>query len=204
MSDNHNDNVEAFNQLVNQIIKEEMAAIKKQPTTNGKGYLTIDFDASVVNTTDKPIISVRFTAEGMMNGMAHPFHHHRVLNFDLDSGETLSLEDLFQPDSDYLNRIAEYSRDVLNRKLRDKGMLMEGTTPTSENYKNWNLNPRGILITFDEYQVAPYVYGTQTVLIPYSVVKHDIAPDSPLANCLKHQKRCLRNNLLTGGFIDQA
>lgn len=214
-SELENEHVSQFNALVDELIKSEVASYKKQvqeiqsyqstlPKDQIKNDLTIDFDASVVNTTEKPIISIRFSIQGYMTGMAHPFHRHRVLNYDLDTGEKLEFSSLFKPNSNYLDVISDYSRQMLLKKFKDTQMVLEGTAPKEENYRNWNLNPSGLLITFDEYQVAPYVYGTQTVQIPYSVLNPLFAKDSPIGECLKHSKRCLRNHVLTGGFIDEA
>jgi hypothetical protein len=136
--------------------------------------------------------------------MAHPYHHHFVLNYDLNNNEKINLDDLFSPDADYLPVLSSYTSSVLNRRLRDKQMIADGTAPKPENFKNWNIKPNGLLFTFDEYQVAPYVNGAQTVLVPYSILKKMIDPDSLIANCVTNKKRCSRSNVLTGGFIDEA
>ncbi|MCW5582533.1 MAG: DUF3298 domain-containing protein [Gammaproteobacteria bacterium] len=68
----------------------------------------------------------------------------------------------------------------------------------------WNIKPNGLLITFETGKVAPYIYGPQTVLVPYSALMDVIPPESPIADCITHRSRCLSNNLLTGGFIDEA
>jgi len=69
-------------------------------------------------------------------------------------------------------------------------MVTQGTKPESKNFKNWNLQADSILITFDEYQVAPYVYGTQEVEIPYSVLEKILSAKSPIADCAKDSKNC--------------
>ncbi|RDI38381.1 RsiV family protein [Aquicella lusitana] len=210
-----NEHVELFNQLVSDLIKEETAEFKNRVAekqglqknlakSDIKNELTIDFDTSVVNTHDKPIMSVRFNIHGYVAGTTRPYHYHRVLNFDLDNGQKIELADLFKIDEDYLTFLSDYSRKVLSKKLRNKEMIRNGTQPIPENFKRWNVNPTGLLITFDEYQVAPYVYGTQTVLIPYVALKQFIMPDSPIGLCLKQRKKCLRNHLLTGGFMNEA
>ncbi|SRR5579883_8154 len=207
LSDSNDENVDAFNQLVADTVKEEMVEFKKQVADNGstkRNDLAIDFDASVINMANEPLISIRFTVHAMMNGMGPPYRHHRVINFDLNSGESLALEDLFQADTNYLDQLADYSREALNKKLKDKERIMQGTMPDADNYKIWNLSPHGLLITFEGYQVAPSRDGSQTVLIPYTVLEKEIDPDSTLANCLKHKRRCLGNKVLTGGFIDRA
>jgi hypothetical protein len=192
--------MDAFRQQV----AENKILQSKLPKSQIKNDLTLDFDSSIINTNDIPIISIRFSTYGYIAGMAHPFHHHYVLNYDLDTGEEIELSDLFKPGSNYLQRLADYSRNALFRKVKDQQMLLDGTAPIAENYKNWNINPHGILITFDEYQVAPYIYGTLTVLVPYGDLKDILSNESPLATCIKHKQKCLSHHLMTGGFIDQA
>jgi hypothetical protein len=210
-----NNSVQNFNAAVTNLIKEEAAIYKTkvqehQPYQSTlakadiKNDLNIDYDASVVNVNKHRLISVRFSIQGYISGTEHPYHYHRVLNYDLDTDEKIELADLFKLDSDYLNILSEYARKGLSRKLSNKEMMRTGTEPTIENFKNWNLKPDGLLITFDEYKVAPYVEGTQIVNIPYSALKKYVSTETPLGNCLQHKSKCVRYNLLTGGFVDQA
>ncbi|MFO7584726.1 MAG: DUF3298 domain-containing protein, partial [Anaerolineales bacterium] len=62
-------------------------------------------------------------------------------------------------------------RDVLRAILGFSG----GAEPLPENYRNWNLTYEGLLITFDEYQVAPYAAGMQQVLVPFDVLENYFA-----------------------------
>lgn len=209
------ENIDAFNQAVTDAtatlagnFKNEVADLKSVQASMNKSELrnnlTVDFDSATINANEAPIISIRFSAQGYVAGMAHPYHRHSVLNYDLESGQKIELADLFRPDVDYLQILSEYSRTVLARKLADKQQMLQGTEPLPENFKNWNIKPYGLMITFDEYQVAPSAYGPKTVLIPYSAIKGLLAKDTALFDCLKHSKRCFRNRLLTGGFMDEA
>lgn len=207
------ENVQKFNDLVLSLVQEEASKFKKQvaddmpaglPKTSIKNDMNIDFSTSAVSADENPLLSIRFAIEGYVAGMAHPYQYHRTLTFDLYNGQEIQLASLFNPDSNYLAVIAEYCKESLSKKLKDTQMIEAGTAPTAENYKNWNINPLGILITFDQAQVAPRVYGTQTVLVPYDTLAEILAPDTGVAACVKHRKKCLKNNVLTGGFLDQA
>lgn len=44
----------------------------------------------------------------------------------------------------------------------------EGVLPKEENFNEFLILPEGIQFYFGQYQVAPYVYGEQRILIPYS------------------------------------
>ena len=127
------------------------------------------------------ILSIQFGVDGYSDGAAHPYHLTRTLNFDLETGQVLSLDALFLPDSDYLTLIADFCRTELS--TRDIGFeygFESGADPLPDNYRNWNLTYEGLLITFDEYQVAAYAAGMQQVLVPYSALERIAAPDGPL------------------------
>lgn len=189
-----------------QKVKDNESTLKLLPKSLSKenNTLQVDYDSSSVESGDNYIMSVRFSVSGMIIGMAHPYHYYRVFNYNLDTGEQIELNQLFKPDADYLAVLSNYTRGELEKRLTEKDMVSEGTAPKPENFKVWNIKPNGLLITFNEYQVAPYVEGAQTVLVPYNIIKPILADNAVIAGCLKHRKSCANSNLLTGGFIDEA
>jgi tRNA isopentenyl-2-thiomethyl-A-37 hydroxylase MiaE len=209
------DKTNAFNEQVTAIIKEEISHFKQVVTdaqdaqktmekSKIRNRMAIDYNSAIVNMDAEPMISIRFIVQGYVSGTAHPYRRYRVLNFDLENGRVMQLSELFDSESNYLAAIAQYSEKILTKKLHTTTMIEGGTAPTETNYSNWNINPHGLRFTFDEATVAPYSYGSQTILIPYAALKEFINPESILGRCLAHRKRCMRDNLLTGGFIDEA
>ena len=132
-----------------------------------------------VTAADHSLVSVYLYTEEYHAGAAHPGHHTWALNYDLETGKVLALTDLFKPDSRYLDVIADYC--IAELKKRDALQFEEGAAPKPENYRNWNIAREGLLITFDEYQVAPYAAGPQRVTVPYATLHDIIDPDGPLA-----------------------
>ena len=90
------------------------------------------------------------------------------------------MEDLFQPGSDYLQKISEYCISELQANEYVFPDFQQSAGPKAENYRNWNIQENGILITFDVYQIAPYAAGPQMVLVPYDVLRDQIGDQSPL------------------------
>jgi hypothetical protein len=54
-----------------------------------------------------------------------------------------------------------------------------------ENYAVWNLSAEGLVITFNEYQVAAYAVGPQVVVIPFTALKDISDPRGPLTTFTK-------------------
>jgi hypothetical protein len=113
-------------------------------------------------------------------GGAHGHTVHIPLNFDLNTGQALTFDDVFKPGVDVINTLAIIASDEPTRTNRL--MFPEGAEPKPENYQVWNFDFNGLLITFDQYQVMPYAAGPQTAAIPYYEMKADLKPDSPLAD----------------------
>lgn len=206
-------NVQFFNDAVSEVVSQEIDAYKARVQANSNAFkgmkkysnkLNIDFDSSAIDSGESHTLSIRFNVQGFIAGTQKPYHYHRSFNYDLDNNKVLTLNDLFESNKDYLTVISYLSNQYLSRRLSDKYRVNQGTSPMPQNFKNWNIKPYGLYFTFDESQVAPPVYGAQSVLIPYPALSGLIPSDSPIAGCLKHHKRCIRDNLLTGGFIDEV
>lgn len=121
----------------------------------------------------RDFISIRSTYGVYMSGAAHPTSFTRVINFDPRTGRNLDLADLFRPGTDYLGAIAAYCTEVLQR--RGTLIFPEGAEPKPENYANWNIGRRNLVITFDVYQVAPYAAGPQECQMPLSRLRSLLA-----------------------------
>ncbi|RDI42815.1 RsiV family protein [Aquicella lusitana] len=203
LAGNLNSQAKQFNQLIDTAVSGQIDQFKKEvvksfpdiknlPESVRQNNLDIFYDLSTVSAGSQTLLSVRFNNEFYFAGAAHPGRKIQVVNYDLQTGKQLALNDLFKANSNYLNVIATYSREQLKKELQqqDNDWFEKGTAPKSENYKNWNLLPEGILFTFEEYQVAAYVFGQPEVLVPYKVLESVIAPASPIAACVKTPESC--------------
>ncbi|MCZ2121538.1 MAG: RsiV family protein [Anaerolineales bacterium] len=91
----------------------------------------------------------------------------------------MKLAELFNADP--LPTLAEYCKtELAKREIGFDDVFLQGAEPTPDNYRNWNISVEGLVVTFDEYQVAPYAAGPQVVTIPFSVLKELINVEGPL------------------------
>jgi hypothetical protein len=197
---------EGFNRLAEEFVRKEVAEFKKEPGPRpgekdhmaGVAEDSLDIGYTVRLLTDE-LISVEFPVHYYEHGAAHPSHAFHVINYDAKAGRRLELADLFKPGSDYLKRVSEvavrqvrrWNRDSADYPggsgetyLSDEG-IAEGAKPEAENYRNWTLTPRGLVITFDYYQLGAYAAGAQTVVLPYADLKDVLKTDGALAPLLK-------------------
>lgn len=185
LSGNDDPRVTTFNQRLEALVKNEVDTWRQSflqntfPTVSNGSFLEVTYTLlSQINE----VWSFKFDFHFYSDGAAHPGSYSITLTYDLGQDRELALADLFLPNTDYLGTISNYCMAELGKQPGFGDPWTEGAKPTIENYRSWNITPNGLLITFDEYQVAPYAAGPQKVLIPYSALQAIINPAGPLAS----------------------
>ena len=176
-----------FNNEMTLLTQEEIAKFKDNVVQiqHTPGFAGSSYDQQYkLFSPPGNLISLRFQIMIYIEGTAHPGTHSRTVTYDLEAGADVRLEQLFLPDSDYLQTIANYCIAQLSTRNIGFESFSSGAQPIPENYGNWNVTPDGLLITFDEYQVAAYAAGPQEVVVPYAELRPVIDPHGPLAGFL--------------------
>lgn len=183
LSGSNDPRVAVFNQRLSDLVSKEVDVWRQSflqntaPTVNNGSSLDVTYTL-ISQLAD--LWSFKFDFSFYSDGAAHPGLNSATLNYDLRQGKELALSDLFLPNSNYLDVIAKYCLAELSKQPFFDNSFSSGAEPTLENYRNWNITPGGLMITFDEYQVAPYAAGPQKVIIPYSQLQAIINPQGPL------------------------
>ncbi len=153
----------------NELTEDENIAID----VSGKSGLTITYS---IPYEQNNALSVRMNISIYHRGAAHPLNTVSVLNFI--EGKQVELAELFKPGANYLESIASVcNKEIKTKNISDDKWIQEGTKPVAENYHVWAFTPKGLEIIFDSYQVAAYVYGPQTVVIPLSAIATLVKPE---------------------------
>ena len=142
----------------------------------------IDITYKIIGSNQR-VLSILMLFDSYTGG-AHPFAYHRSLNYDLKAGKFIDLSELFIEGEPYLESIAGYCIDDLKSHHADwlfEDFENQGAAPSRENYSVWNLSSLGLVVTFEEYQIAPYAVGYQQVVIPYSEVYEILDRDGPVS-----------------------
>jgi sirohydrochlorin ferrochelatase len=178
--------VTAFNQRLKDLLTKEVDTWREsfQQVTVVSNGSSLDQTYTLISQTGD-LWSLKLDFRFYSDGAAHPGLYNITLNYDLGQGRELALNDLFLPNSGYLEAIANYCITELSKQPGFDEPFSEGARPTPENYDNWNISPEGLLITFDMYQVAPGASGPIQVLVPYDQLQIVIDPQGPLAGIAK-------------------
>jgi hypothetical protein len=186
--------IAAFNQAMSNFVEQEIKSFKEHFKPDDKNDRraagqdrpenALDISYRVLHA-DNNLVSIIYTTYTYTGG-AHGNAGSTSFNYDLKRGRMLELADLFQPNSNYIKLIADYSMtSIRKRNISDDNWIREGAGANKKNYASWNIVPEGLLITFDAYQVASYAAGPQEVIIPFSALKGIIKLDGPLSALVK-------------------
>lgn len=179
-------NLAQLNTALKNLITEQIDVFKKdfQPPEERMGTMGSSFDSGyTVELATNELVSINFGISTYFEGAAHPNYNAVTFNYRLETGQTLSLADLFKPGVYYMEILSNLSIKALRKSLGpeiDDDWIQKGAGAVPENYRNWNITRRGLKITFDPYQVASYAQGPQEVIIPYTSMKSIIDPSGPL------------------------
>lgn len=143
--------------------------------TNG-GQFTYQIKTEIIQSNNQ-FISVLIHIAGYSGG-AHGYATTTSFNYDVKNKSEITLASLFPNDKNYLKTISDSARTQLTEKLikaseqstldeNMQSMLLDGTDSKNEmNFQVFTFTNDVVTIYFGQYQVAPYVYGEQSINIP--------------------------------------
>ncbi len=173
-----------FNTIILNLVNGEGATFKKNvselPANSVSPGSSLDVTYTLI-LQHGDLWSLKFDFLVYLAGAAHPYHYSLTVNYDLGQGRQLALSSLFLPGSNYLETISSYCIAELRKQPYSDSFSLGGASPAPENYRKWNITTDGLLITFDQYQVAPGAAGSQKIVVPYSELQPLIDPQGPLA-----------------------
>jgi len=140
---------------------------------------------------DNHLITLRLTHSVMAIGQMHPIDYYETINFDLRRNRSLEPRDLFK--RGYLKVFATHSRRELKDKYdlqyTDDDWIRSGTIPVKSNFDNWNIVPDGILLSFEDYQIASHAFGQAEMIIPYAELRRVLRSNSVARQFVKGKWR---------------
>lgn len=115
-----------------------------------------------IKYNQKGLFSVMFQ-DYQYAGGAHGSTIQTAFTLDLTNGQVLGLKDLFKEDADYIPVISSSVKAQLEeRKLTEA--LFEPLGPIRGN-QAYFLNPKGIVVYYQQYEILPYAAGIQEFLV---------------------------------------
>lgn len=174
-----------------EIVDKEVQAFKKDVGTMDTMATTSE-EAELLNYVNElqtdfsiPLLSSKYASilfsYYYYTGGAHGNTTTSSYNYDFENKKKIELEDLFAENFDYLKFISDYCIEDIRKQNEDQGYTPDmdwisgGASPDQANFKTFLITENSLIILFDPYQVAPYVWGIVAVNIPFSKFKENMS-----------------------------
>ena len=167
------DGVEAVNQDMETTVEELIRQF--EDTLSEEGYHGLHVSQEVV-TDNARYYTVKLS---VLETEASGYEHNQFYTIDKQTGNVVTLEDLFAEGSDYISAISENIKTQMKEQMAaDEGVIyfldnddmpefnFQGITEQTNFYFN---EKDELVIAFDEYEVAPGSMGAPEFVIPQEV-----------------------------------
>ncbi len=167
------DGVQAVNQDMTATVEELIRQF--EDTLSEEGYHGLHVSQEVV-TDNAHYYTVKLS---VLETEASGYEHNQFYTIDKQTGNVVTLEDLFAEGSDYISAISENIKTQMKEQMAaDEGVIyflddedmpefnFQGITEQTNFYFN---EKEELVIAFDEYEVAPGSMGAPEFVIPQEV-----------------------------------
>lgn len=148
-----------------------------------------------VNVTylSKSVLSFEIFSYAYFQNSAHGSERLEGSTFNIQTGDSIIFESLFNVESKYLDFLSSYCKKKLEYNL-SKGntggsLLKFEIAPIAENFKYFYLTNNSIVILFLPYQLGPYATEALKVEIPYNLLIKYLKDDCVIQTILKEENR---------------
>lgn len=116
--------------------------------------------------------------EDSYTGGAHPLHFQSLFNFDTKTGDLIPWEEMFLDTAAFATvaktHFWKMKDEVFGNELNNEEFFWGGEFYLPENI---GFVEDGLLLLYNEYEAAAYVYGAQYCLVPYTELKGILKPE---------------------------
>lgn len=164
--------VNDFKKYIKDMYNDAMSNTPKELIENSASFdykgIT-DFDCEVVGN----VLSIRMSLIQFTGG-AHPMTYVKEFNFDLNTGEVLKLEDLFNEEG------KNTYKDIVNKFIKDKmnenpdNYFIDQFKGIGDNVQFY-LTESNVVVFYQLYDLAPYSAGIPEFYIPYELFGETIS-----------------------------
>ncbi len=175
-----NEEVSTYIQQAKDYYLEEMANLKEAGQTT-PGELNISFETIPHHSGNYTFVLLSTTYTGGANGMTdiQSFHLHP------ESGESLSIEEVFESDVKRLDTVSEIVKDLLYADSSLKDYLFPDevnihTAPKWDNFRNFAITEDKLIFYFSKYEIAAGAAGIPIAVVPLEQINDIVAADFKL------------------------
>ena len=166
-----NDTLKAYADKVLKDQQERVESIKNDPDVEkeikNSGTYLYDDSNILFYRTDEEVFSF-ISVETSFLGGPHPNTVITTAAFDPKTGKEIALTDVVKSKKELLDKVKEkLKKDYPDVEFTDLDKSMKDLEEEKDIKLKWTISGHGLIIFFNEYDLAPHAYGSQAVAFRY-------------------------------------
>lgn len=132
-------------------------------------YLGLDYTIEI-DRMDETVLSL-FVDQFINGGGAHPNTVYSSINFDVKTGEVLSIRDVITDYDEFKEAASEYIIDKLDNSVFSDGLFEDSRDlirQFDEDTFDWTISQYGLNIYYETYTLGSYAMGPVHINLPYN------------------------------------
>ncbi|MBO1001394.1 DUF3298 and DUF4163 domain-containing protein [Pseudogracilibacillus auburnensis] len=129
-----------------------------------------------IKTNDRHILSLSLSNYAIFYHAAHGLTIMKSLTFNMETGKSYVLKDLFKPDSNYV----EVLSDIIRRQINERNIPLLEPFTTIRPDQDFYIADKALVIYFQLYEITPYYIGFPMFPISVFELEGILREDGPL------------------------
>ncbi|MEW4279588.1 DUF3298 and DUF4163 domain-containing protein [Priestia megaterium] len=153
-------------QRTNELIRQQ--GYEENPDTEEMGYYEL-------KTNERNVLSLTLVNFAYSGG-AHGLTVVVPLTFNVLTGKTYQLKDLFKKDSNYVSVLSK----IVGAQIKERDIMVLGEYKGIKPDQDFYIADKSLVLFYQLYDLAPYAYGIPYFPISIYAIQDIIADESPL------------------------
>ncbi|MDC7763929.1 DUF3298 domain-containing protein [Priestia aryabhattai] len=153
-------------QRTNELIRQQ--GYEENPDTEETGYYEL-------KTNERNVLSLTLVNFAYSGG-AHGLTVVVPLTFNVLTGKTYQLKDLFKKDSNYVSVLSK----IVGAQIKERDIMVLGEYKGIKPDQDFYIADKSLVLFYQLYDLAPYAYGIPYFPISIYAIQDIIADESPL------------------------
>lgn len=169
-----------MNQAITQLVQ---SVIEQQYQEQGANSFTEMIGYYEVKTNERNVLSLTFTNYAIAYHYAHGLTIMKSLTFDIKTGKSYALKDLFKPGSDYVQVLSKMVQDQIDKRNLQLLDTFKGIAPDQDFY----IADKALVLYFQPYDITAGYVGFPMFPISVYALEDIIDENGPLGQMAVNQ-----------------
>ncbi|WP_407269889.1 RsiV family protein [Radiobacillus sp. PE A8.2] len=169
------------NQQIQQSINQKIYSVVHQLIAHQQSIQTGELQEMLghfeIKTNERGLLSILFSNYAYSAPMAHGMTVVQSLNFNVKTGQEYQLQDLFKPNSNYIQVLSKQ----IEKQIKERDIPLLGNFTTIRPNQDFYLSDKCLVIYFRLYEITPYYVGFPMFPISVYSLEDIINPNGPLS-----------------------